>query len=59
MPAKGGSSAPRRATVIKPAIDALCAEGIAVSGPHSADTLFHAEARQPTTRPSPCITTRR
>ena len=35
------------------------AEGIAVSGPHSADTLFHAEARRPTTRPSPCITIRR
>jgi 4-hydroxythreonine-4-phosphate dehydrogenase len=31
--------------IIKPAIDALAADGIAVSGPHSADTLFHAEAR--------------
>ena len=31
--------------VINPAIAALKAEGLAVSGPHSADTLFHAAAR--------------
>jgi 4-hydroxythreonine-4-phosphate dehydrogenase len=31
--------------VIKPAIDAVAAEGIAVTGPYSADTLFHDEAR--------------
>ena len=31
--------------VIKPAIDAVAAEGIVVTGPHSADTLFHVEAR--------------
>ena len=33
-------------TVIRPAIAALRAEGIAVTGPHPADTLFHAAARQ-------------
>jgi len=32
--------------VIAPTIAALRAEGIAVSGPHSADSLFHAEARR-------------
>jgi 4-hydroxythreonine-4-phosphate dehydrogenase len=31
--------------VIAPAVAMLAAEGIAVTGPHSADTLFHAEAR--------------
>ncbi|WP_181701799.1 4-hydroxythreonine-4-phosphate dehydrogenase PdxA [Chthonobacter albigriseus] len=31
--------------VIGPAIEALRAEGIAVTGPHPADTLFHARAR--------------
>ncbi len=31
--------------VIAPAIAALAAEGIAVSGPHAADSLFHAQAR--------------
>lgn len=31
--------------VIIPAIDRLRADGIAVSGPHPADTLFHARAR--------------
>ncbi len=31
--------------IIAPAIHDLRAEGLAVSGPHSADTLFHAEAR--------------
>jgi 4-hydroxythreonine-4-phosphate dehydrogenase len=43
---EGGLIGAEEATVIRPAIDALIAEGIAVSGPHSADTLFHAEARQ-------------
>jgi 4-hydroxythreonine-4-phosphate dehydrogenase len=43
---EGGLIGAEEATVIRPAIDALVAEGIAVSGPHSADTLFHAEARQ-------------
>ena len=32
--------------MIAPAIAELAAEGIAVTGPHSADTLFHAEARR-------------
>ena len=31
--------------VIAPAIARLAADGIAVTGPHSADTLFHAAAR--------------
>jgi 4-hydroxythreonine-4-phosphate dehydrogenase len=31
--------------VIRPALKRLKAEGIAVTGPHPADTLFHAEAR--------------
>jgi 4-hydroxythreonine-4-phosphate dehydrogenase len=31
--------------MIVPAIDALAAEGIAITGPHSADSMFHAEAR--------------
>jgi 4-hydroxythreonine-4-phosphate dehydrogenase len=33
------------ASVIAPAIAQLAAAGVAVTGPHSADTLFHAEAR--------------
>ena len=32
--------------IIEPAIAALAAAGLLVSGPHSADTLFHEEARQ-------------
>jgi 4-hydroxythreonine-4-phosphate dehydrogenase len=32
--------------VISPTISALQAEGLAVSGPHSADSLFHADARR-------------
>jgi 4-hydroxythreonine-4-phosphate dehydrogenase len=31
--------------IIQPAIDALRSEGLNVTGPHSADTLFHAAAR--------------
>ncbi len=31
--------------IIGPAIDELRAEGLSISGPHSADTLFHAAAR--------------
>ena len=35
-------------------------EGLDVTGPHPADTLFHAEARATAMTPrSPCITTRR
>ena len=33
------------ASIIAPAIAQLVAAGVAVTGPHSADTLFHAEAR--------------
>ena len=40
-----GAMGDEEATIIAPAIAALAASGIAVSGPHSADTLFHAEAR--------------
>ena len=32
--------------IIGPAIETLCREGLTVTGPHSADTLFHAGARQ-------------
>ena len=42
---EGGLIGSEEADVIGPAIAALAAEGIAVTGPHSADTLFHAEAR--------------
>lgn len=34
------------ARIIAPAIAALAREGLSVSGPYPADTLFHAEARQ-------------
>ena len=34
------------ADIIAPAIGILAAEGLAVTGPHSADSLFHAEARR-------------
>jgi 4-hydroxythreonine-4-phosphate dehydrogenase len=42
---EGGLIGSEEADVIGPAIAELVAEGIAVSGPLSADTLFHAEAR--------------
>ena len=42
---EGGLIGGEEAAVITPAIEELVAEGIAVTGPHSADTLFHAEAR--------------
>jgi 4-hydroxythreonine-4-phosphate dehydrogenase len=32
--------------IIAPALDELRAEGISITGPHPADTLFHAEARK-------------
>lgn len=32
--------------IVTPAVAALRAEGLAVTGPHSADTLFHAAARE-------------
>ena len=40
-----GSMGQEDATIIAPAIAALRAENINVTGPHPADTLFHAEAR--------------
>ncbi|MGC6520897.1 MAG: 4-hydroxythreonine-4-phosphate dehydrogenase PdxA [Candidatus Puniceispirillaceae bacterium] len=33
-------------SIIAPAVTALCDEGFAVTGPHSADTLFHRRARE-------------
>jgi 4-hydroxythreonine-4-phosphate dehydrogenase len=33
-------------TIVRPAVERLKAEGIAASGPHSADTLFHSDARK-------------
>jgi 4-hydroxythreonine-4-phosphate dehydrogenase len=43
---EGGLIGSEEASIIEPAIAEVAAEGIAVTGPHSADTLFHAEARQ-------------
>ncbi len=43
---EGGTLGTEEATVIAPAIAALKAEGIRVTGPHPADTLFHAHARE-------------
>jgi 4-hydroxythreonine-4-phosphate dehydrogenase len=42
---EGGLIGGEEAGIIAPAIAELVAEGVAVSGPHSADTMFHAEAR--------------
>jgi 4-hydroxythreonine-4-phosphate dehydrogenase len=33
-------------SVVRPAVERLKAEGISASGPHSADTLFHSDARK-------------
>lgn len=43
---EGGSLGREEIDVIGPAIEALRRQGLAVSGPHSADTLFHADARR-------------
>ncbi len=43
---EGGMIGREDVAVIAPAIAMLAAEGLAVTGPHSADTLFHAEARR-------------
>jgi 4-hydroxythreonine-4-phosphate dehydrogenase len=43
---EGGMLGHEDGAVIVPAIEALRAEGLAVSGPHPADTLFHARARE-------------
>jgi 4-hydroxythreonine-4-phosphate dehydrogenase len=42
---EGGTLGQEEETVIRPALERLKAEGIAVTGPHPADSLFHAEAR--------------
>lgn len=42
---EGGSMGTEEIHTISPAIAALKAEGLDVTGPHPADTLFHAEAR--------------
>ena len=42
---EGGTLGQEEIAVIEPAIAALAAEGWRVSGPHPADTLFHAAAR--------------
>ncbi len=43
---EGGSIGREDCDIIAPAVQALRAEGMAISGPFSADTLFHAAARQ-------------
>ncbi len=42
---EGGAMGAEEATLIQPAIEALLAEGIAVTGPHPPDTLFTPAAR--------------
>lgn len=42
---EGGQLGCEEAEIIEPAIAALAAEGWRVSGPHPADTMFHARAR--------------
>ncbi len=42
---EGGTMGTEEAAIVAPAIARLQAEGIAVTGPHPADTLFHAAAR--------------
>ena len=42
---EGGALGTEEATVIGPAIERLRAEGLTVTGPHPADTMFHAAAR--------------
>ncbi len=43
---EGGSMGMAEKEVIIPAIEKLRAQGLSVSGPHPADTLFHAQARK-------------
>ncbi len=43
---EGGAMGHEEETIIRPAIARLLADGIAVTGPHPADTLFHARARE-------------
>jgi 4-hydroxythreonine-4-phosphate dehydrogenase len=43
---EGGVMGREEIEIIAPVIDALSAEGLGVTGPHSADTMFHAAARR-------------
>lgn len=43
---EGGSIGLEDEEIVKPAVQSLAAGGIAATGPHSADTLFHAAARK-------------
>lgn len=43
---EGGSIGREELEIISPALEGLQADGLLVSGPHSADTLFHETARQ-------------
>jgi 4-hydroxythreonine-4-phosphate dehydrogenase len=43
---EAGALGQEETQIISPAVEALQALGINASGPHSADTLFHAEARE-------------
>ena len=43
---EGGLIGGEEVALIAPVVAELAAEGLAVTGPHSADTLFHAEARR-------------
>ncbi len=43
---ENGALGDEEITIIAPAIAVLAADGIAVTGPHPPDTLFHAQARQ-------------
>ncbi|RVT84092.1 4-hydroxythreonine-4-phosphate dehydrogenase PdxA [Rhodobacteraceae bacterium CCMM004] len=42
---EGGTMGGEEIATVAPVIEALRAEGLALSGPHSADTMFHAGAR--------------
>ena len=42
---EGGAMGTEELTLITPVLNRLRAEGMAVTGPHSADTMFHARAR--------------
>lgn len=43
---EGGAMGDEEGRLIIPVLDRLRAEGMRISGPHSADTMFHAEARR-------------
>ncbi|HMR61113.1 4-hydroxythreonine-4-phosphate dehydrogenase PdxA, partial [Amaricoccus sp.] len=42
---EGGAMGEEEARVIAPVLDRLRGDGLRITGPHSADTLFHAAAR--------------